>query len=113
MANKIHVKKDDNVFVLTGKDSGKSGKVLKVNSDKSTVIVEGVNMGVKHQKPKGRNQQQGGIIKQEAPINSSNVMLVCDKCKRPTKVGRKILASGEKVRVCKACDEIIDTVSKA
>jgi len=113
MANKIHVKKDDNVFVLTGKDSGKSGKVLKVDSEKSTVIVEGVNISVKHQKPKGRNQQQGGIVKQESPISSSNVMLVCDKCKRPTKVGRKILASGEKVRVCKACDEIIDTVSKA
>lgn len=112
MANKIHVKKDDNVFVLTGKDAGKSGKVLKVNSDKSTVIIEGVNMSVKHQKPKGRNQQ-GGIINQESPISSSNVMLVCDKCKRPTKVGRKILTSGEKVRVCKACGEIINTVSKA
>lgn len=113
MANKIHVKKDDNVFVLSGKDAGKSGKVLKVDSEKRTVIVEGVNICAKHQKPKGRNQQQSGIIKQEAPVNSSNVMLVCDKCKRPTKIGRKILASGEKVRVCKSCDEIIDTVSKA
>ena len=112
MANKIHVKKDDNVFVLTGKDSGKSGKVLKVNSDKGTVLVEGVNMSVKHQKPKGRNQN-GGIIHQESPVNSSNVMLVCEKCKRPTKVGRKILPSGEKVRVCKACEGVIDTVSKA
>ena len=111
MANKIHVKKDDNVFVLTGKDSGKSGKVLVVDSGKRTVTVEGVNMCVKHQKPKGKSQQ-GGIIRQEAPVDSSNVMLVCDKCKRPTKVGSKILASGEKVRVCKACDEIIDTVSK-
>lgn len=112
MANKIHVKKDDNVFVLTGKDSGKSGKVLKVDSGKSTVIIEGVNMSVKHQKPKGKNQQ-GGIIHQESPISSSNVMLVCDKCKRPTKVGHRILASGEKIRVCKQCDEIINTVRKA
>jgi len=112
MANKIHVKKDDNVFVLSGKDSGKSGKVLKVNSDKSTVVVEGVNMSVKHQKPKGRTSN-GGIIHQESPVHSSNVMLVCEKCKRPTKVGRKILPSGEKVRVCKACEEVIDTVSKA
>ncbi len=111
MANQVHVKKDDNVFVLSGKDAGKSGKVLKVDSAKHTVIVEGVNMCVKHKKPRSQNQQ-GGIINQEAPINSSNVMLVCDKCKRPTKVGRKILASGEKIRVCKACEEMIDTVSK-
>lgn len=110
MAKKVHVKKNDNVFVLTGKDSGKTGKVLDVNSDKGTVIVEGVNMSVKHKKPRGRNQQ-GGIVHQESAINSSNVMLVCSKCKRPTKIGRKILADGEKVRVCKSCGEIISSAS--
>ena len=109
MANKVHVKKSDNVFILTGKDSGKSGKVLDVNSEKGTVIVEGVNMSVKHKKPRGRNQQ-GGIIHQESPISSSNVMLVCAKCKRPAKIGRKIIADGEKVRVCKSCGEIISSV---
>lgn len=112
MANKIHVRKNDNVFVLTGKDSGKSGKVLTANSEKGTVIVEGVNMSTRHQKPKGRNQQ-GGKIVQESPISSSNVMIVCDKCKRPAKIGRKILAGGEKVRVCKACGEIISSVKGA
>lgn len=106
---KVHVKKDDNVFVLTGKNAGKTGKVLKVLADDGRVIVEGVNMSVKHKKPRGR-YQQGGIIHQESAISSSNVMLVCSKCKRPSKFGRKILENGEKVRVCKACGEIIDTV---
>lgn len=110
--SKIHVKKDDKVFVLTGKDAGKTGKVLEVVSDKGRVIVEGVNMSTKHKKPRGRNQQ-GGIIHQESPVSSSNVMLVCSKCKRPSKVGRKILENGEKVRVCKACGEMIDTIRQA
>jgi large subunit ribosomal protein L24 len=87
---KLHVKKDDSVFVLTGKNAGKTGKVLKVYSDESRVIVEGVNMSVKHKKPRGRNQQ-GGIIHQESAISSSNVMLVCGKCKRPSKTGHKSL----------------------
>lgn len=110
--SKIHVKKDDKVFVLTGKDAGKSGKVLDVVPEKSRVIVEGVNMSTKHKKPSGRNQQ-GGIVHQESPISSSNVMLVCSKCKRPTKVGRKILENGEKVRFCKACGEVVDTIRQA
>jgi large subunit ribosomal protein L24 len=112
VANKIHVKKSDTVFVLTGKDAGKTGKVLDVFADKGTLIVEGVNMSVKHKKPRGRNQQ-GGIVHQESAISSSNVMFVCDKCKRPAKIGRKILADGEKVRVCKSCGEIISSVRKS
>lgn len=110
--SKVHVKKDDNVFVLSGKDAGKTGKVLKVIADESRVIVEGVNMSIKHKKPRGR-YQQGGIIHQESPVSSSNVMLVCSKCKRPSKTGSKILENGEKVRVCKACGEIINTVREA
>jgi large subunit ribosomal protein L24 len=107
--SKVHVKKDDNVYVLTGKFTGKTGKILKVFADDKRVIVEGINMAVKHKKPRGRNQQ-GGIINQEAPIASSNVMLVCTKCKRPSKFGRKFLENGEKVRYCKSCGEILDTV---
>lgn len=106
---KIHVNKNDNVFVLTGKDAGKTGKVLDVDSNRSRVIVEGVNMSVKHQKPRGRGQE-GGIIHQESSIHSSNVMVVCSKCKRPAKIGRKILPNGEKLRVCKSCGEIIGTI---
>lgn len=110
--SKVHVKKDDQVFVLKGKDAGKTGKVLDVDTDNNRVLVEGVNVVTKHKKPRGRNQQ-GGIIKQEAAISAANVMLVCEKCKRPAKTGRKILENGEKVRYCKACGEIIDTVRQA
>jgi len=106
--SKVHVKKDDNVFVLTGKNAGKTGKVLKVVAEDSRVIVEGVNMSIKHKKPKGRNQQ-GGIIHQESPISSSNVMLVCSKCKRPSKTGCRI-ENDNKVRFCKACGATIDVV---
>ncbi len=110
--SKIHVKRDDNVYVLTGKDAGKTGKVLKVMADDGRVIVEGVNIATKHKKPKGR-YQQGGIIRQEAAISSSNVMLVCSHCKRPSKTGHKVLANGEKVRYCKKCDEVINTIRQA
>jgi large subunit ribosomal protein L24 len=109
---KVHVKKDDSVYVLSGKDAGKTGKVLKVLPVTGRVIVEGVNMSVKHQKPRGR-YQQGGIINQEAPVSSSNVMVVCSKCKRPSKMGHKVMANGDKVRVCKACGAEIDTVAVA
>lgn len=109
MANKVHVKKEDHVLVLSGKDKGKKGKVLSVNPSTSQVIVEGVNMSTKHKKPRGR-YQQGGIVHQESAINSSNVMLVCDKCGKPTKVAKKILDNGQKVRTCKQCDEIIDVI---
>lgn len=109
---KVHVKKDDNVYVLSGKDAGKTGKVLKVFPVTGRVIVEGVNMSVKHEKPRGR-YQQGGIIHQESPVSSSNVMVVCSKCKRPSKLGHKLMANGEKIRVCKACGAEIDTVAVA
>lgn len=116
MANKIHVKKGDTVIVLSGKDRSdltkKKGKILEVIPDKNMVLVEGVNMTTKHRKPRNR-YQQGGLIHQEAPINSSNVMLVCDKCKSPTKVGKKILANGDKARVCKKCGSEIDIIKEA
>lgn len=108
---KVHVKINDNVFVLTGKDAGKNGKVLHVDSKKNRVIVEGVNMCTKHKKPDMRNQT-GGIIQQEGSIHASNVMVICPKCKRPSKMGFKLTENGEKVRVCKACDGILESVSK-
>ena len=109
MANKVHVKKEDTVLVLTGKDKGKKGKVLSVNPSTNQVLVEGVNMSTKHKKPRGR-YQQGGIIHQESAVNGSNVMLVCDKCGKPTKVAKRILDNGQKVRSCKHCNEIIDVI---
>ena len=112
MSNKVHVKKGDTVMVLSGKDKDKQGKVLSVNPDKGMVLVEGVNMSTKHKKPKGR-YQQGGIIRQESPINSSKVMIVCGKCGKPTKIAKKFLDNGEKARTCKKCSEIIDITLEA
>ena len=112
MKSKVHVKKGDTVFVLSGKDSGKKGKVLRVIPDDSMVLIEGVNMTTKHLKPKGR-YQQGGIIHQESPINSAKVMLVCTRCGKPTKAGKSVLDSGEKIRICKKCGEEISVIKEA
>ena len=111
MNNKVHVKKNDTVYVLNGKDRGKKGKVLSVDASDKKVLVEGINMVTKHVKPRSQ-YQQGGIIHQEAEISSSKVMLVCDKCDKPTKVGKKILENGQKARVCKKCNEVIDVIKE-
>lgn len=102
----MHVKKDDTVIVLSGKDKGKSGKVLAASPSDRTVIVQSVNFATKHTKPR-RQGEQGGIIKKEAPIRACKVMRVCPKCNKPTRAGYTILASGEKVRVCRHCGETI------
>ena len=112
MANKVHVRKGDTVYVLSGKDKGKKGKVLSVNPEDMTVLVEGVNMSVKHKKPRSRFQE-GGIIRQESPVSSSKVMLVCGSCKAPTKIQKKINEDGRKYRICKKCGEIIDVQKEA
>ncbi|MBT9155240.1 MAG: 50S ribosomal protein L24 [Firmicutes bacterium] len=104
---KLHVRKDDHVIVLTGKDEGKKGKVLNSLPHKGRVIVEGVNIVSRHRKPT-REVPQGGIIKQEAPIHSSNVMIVCGSCKKPTRVSHKPMTDGKFVRACKKCGENID-----
>ena len=101
---KIHVRKKDTVMVISGKDKGKIGEVLKAMPKTGKVIVKDVNVVSKHQKPNKQNMQ-GGIIKKEAPIYSSKVMLYCDKCKSVTRISHKILDDGTKVRVCKKCGE--------
>ena len=108
---KVHVRRDDTVYILSGKSRGRRGKVLKVFPADSRVLVEQVNVVVKHKKPQRTNP--GGLVRQEAAVHASNVMLVCEKCKAPTKVGKRVLENGEKVRVCKKCNEIIDTVKEA
>ncbi len=97
----MKIKKDDKVVVLAGKDKGKQGKVLIADPKGGKVVVEGVNVATKHQKPQGQNRE-GGIIKIETPIYVSKVQLVCPKCGKGTRVGYK-LADGKKVRVCKKC----------
>jgi large subunit ribosomal protein L24 len=101
------IKKNDKVIVLAGKEKGKIGTVLKVDVDKDRVIVEKVNMVKRHTKPGGANAQ-GGIIEKEAPIHVSKVMLVCNKCAQPSRIGKKNLVDGAKVRFCKKCGELID-----
>jgi len=93
--NKLHVKKDDTVIVITGKDKGKKGRVLAAYPRENRVLVEGVNMVKKHQKPNQQNPQ-GGILTQEAPIHVSNVMLIDPKSGEPTRIGYKVLENGKK-----------------
>ena len=102
-----HIKKNDQVIVISGNEKGKKGKVLSVDHENGRVIVEGVNMATKHKKPR-RQGEAGGIIKQEAAINISNVMHICKKCGKPTRIGYTVLEKGGKVRVCKKCNENFD-----
>jgi len=105
-AVKLHVKKGDTVVVLSGKDKGKEGQVLTALPKKGRVIVSGVNKVKRHSKPSQANPN-GGIVTKEAGINSSKVMLVCPKCKKPTRIAHKI-EDGKSKRVCKKCGEVID-----
>lgn len=103
---KLHVRKNDTVVVVSGKDKGKTGEVLKVSPKNGKVIVNGVNIVKKHQKPTRANAQ-GGIIEREGAIFSSKVMLYCTKCKNATRISNKILEDGTKVRLCKKCGETL------
>ena len=106
MNKKLHVRKGDNVIVLSGKDKGKKGKVLSVFPKSGKVIVEGVAMATKHKKPRTQTDV-GGIIHQEAPIYACKVMHICDKCGQPTRIARKVMEDGSIARVCKKCNEIL------
>ena len=97
----MNIKKDDKVIVLSGKDKGKQGKVLIADPKAMKVVVEGVNVATKHQKPQ-RQGQDGGIIKVETPIYACKVQVVCPKGGKGTRVAHKIV-DGKKVRVCKEC----------
>ncbi len=104
----MKIRKDDEVLVLAGKDRGKRGKVHSVIPEKGRVVVAGIHMIKRHQKA-GRVRTQAGIIEREAPIALSNVMLVCNKCSKPTRVAFRFLEGGQKVRACRHCGEIIDS----
>lgn len=102
--SKLHIKKGDTVYVNTGEDKGKTGKVLRVIVEKQRAIVEGLNMVSKHTKPNAKNPQ-GGIVKVEAPIHISNLNPIDPKTGKPTRVGRK-LVNGKLVRIAKSGEEI-------
>jgi large subunit ribosomal protein L24 len=104
---KCHIKKDDKVKVIAGKDKGKIGKVLKVNKKDGRLLIEKVNMIKRHVRPNAQNRQ-GGIVETEAPVHWSNVMIMCGKCVTPSRIKIKVLDDGKKVRTCQKCDELID-----
>lgn len=103
----MRIKKGDTVEVISGKDKGKRGEILKVIPKKDRVIVEDVNIVHRHVSPT-QDMPQGGIIENEAPIHASNVQLVCPRCDEMTRVGAERLDDGTKVRKCKKCDEVVD-----
>ena len=103
----LHVKKGDRVKVLSGKDAGKEGEVIRTLPQRQRVVVEKVGMVKKAMRPTQQNPQ-GGIVSVEAPIHVSNVMVICPSCKQPTRVNHKRDENGKKIRVCKKCGKDID-----
>jgi large subunit ribosomal protein L24 len=101
---KVNVKKNDQVLVTTGKDRGASGRVLRVLASEGKAIVERVNMIKRHTRPNPNKGVQGGILEREAPIQISNLKVICPECGKPSRVGRQRLEDGRGVRVCKNCD---------
>ena len=101
------IRKNDTVMVISGKDKGKKGKVRIAHPKDETLIVEGINFIKRHTKAT-RQARQAGVIELEAPVHISKVMLMCDKCSRPARIGFRFLEDGKKVRFCRACDEVID-----
>ena len=103
----MKIRKNDTVVIIAGKDKGKRGKVRRALPDEERVIVEGANMIKRHSRAR-RATRQAGIIELEAPIHVSNVMLLCNKCGKPTRINFRFLADSNRVRVCQSCQEVID-----
>src|SRR5215813_247715 len=104
----ISVRKGDNVRVLSGRDAGKTGRVLAINPRKNTVVVEHANIIKRHTRPNPSKNIKGGIVEKEAGINASNVMIVCGSCGKHTRIGHNVLADGTRTRVCKRCGSALD-----
>ena len=105
--SKMRLRKGDRVYIVSGKDKGKEGKILRRDLAKETIVVENINMVTKSMRPTQKNPK-GGLVKLEAPINEAKAMLVCPSCGKPTRVGRAFLDNGKKVRLCKKCGEVVD-----
>ena len=106
MEKAYHVKKNDTVMVVVGKDKGKTGKVLRINRKTDRLIVEKVNMIKRHVRPSQKTK--GGIMERESAIHVSNVRIYCDKCSKPVRTGTRVLEDGKKARYCKKCNEVFD-----
>lgn len=103
----MKIKKEDTVLVIVGKDKGKKGKVRQIMPKDNVLVIEGVNIIKRHMKPRGQ-ARQAGIIEREAPVQISNVMLICPKCNKPVRIQSKILEDGKRVRICGKCNEVIN-----
>ena len=106
LGKNLHVKKGDTVMVVTGKDKDKTGKIIQILSKKDGVIVEGLNIVKRHTRARGN--ESGGIVEKEAPVHISNVMVYCEKCKKPVRTRATVLEDGKKARVCVKCGESFD-----
>src|SRR5208283_3775313 len=103
----MHIKKNDNVMVVTGKEKGKKGRVIAVYPATNRILVEKLNMIKRHTRP-NQQMKQGGIVEKESPIAASNAKLICPKCDKPSTVMRKDQGDGSRTRVCKSCNAAID-----
>ncbi len=105
--NTSRIRKNDTVMVITGRERGKTGKVLRVIREDNRVIIERLHMVKRHQKPRGQ-QSPGGVVEKEASIDLSNVMIMCDRCNAPARIGSRRLEDGSAARTCRRCGEAID-----
>lgn len=108
----LRIKKGDQIVVLTGKDKGRQGKVIQTIPKVSAVIVDGINIVTKHQRPRQTTRStpatQTGRIQKPAPLSAGKVMLICPRCSKPSRIGHRIAENGQRVRMCKQCNELID-----
>jgi large subunit ribosomal protein L24 len=102
------IRKNDNVVVISGSDRGKRGRVLRVIPARGRIVVEGVNFIKRHTRANPQKNVQGGIVEREAALHASNVQLVCPECGAPTRIGRRLLEDGRRVRYCVKCKGVVD-----
>jgi len=103
----LSIKKNDTVLVITGKEKGKKGRIISVDSTRNKILIERINLIKRHTRP-SKKYAQGGIIEKEAPLHISNVMMICSRCGKPARIGNTVLSDGKKARVCKKCKEVIE-----
>ena len=102
------VRRNDTVIVIAGKNRGKRGRVLKLLPERNRVVVEGVNFIKRHTRPNPSRNVKGGVVEREAPLHASNLQLVCPECGAQTRIGRRLLGDGRKVRICRKCEGVVD-----
>jgi large subunit ribosomal protein L24 len=108
---KTQIRKNDIVKVISGREKGKVGRVLKIDREKGRVFVEKVNLVKRHAKP-GKTTPQGGIVEKEAPLAYSNLLIMCDKCNKPTRISMAVDGDGKRSRVCKRCGDVLEAKKK-